>query len=317
MSEHLAHRCRLFSGQAHRTLACEIAAYLGIPLSPSETRRFSNDNLFVQLQDSVREKDVYIVQPLSPPANEHLLELLLMCDAARGASARRITAVIPYFSYARSDKKDEPRISISARLIADLLVTAGTNHVITMTLHSPQVHGFFSVPMDHLSDQPIFIEYLRQRDLSRAVLVAPDMGRAKQTSKLARQLGIPMAAVSKQRIDDARVQVDSMIGEVRGMDAIIYDDEVATAGTMEGTAQLLYARGARSITLVCAHGLFTGPAIQRLQNLELKEIITTNTVPIPEGKRLPNMTILSVAPAFGETIRRNVEGGSVQPLFSY
>ncbi|MGQ9517071.1 MAG: ribose-phosphate diphosphokinase [Anaerolineae bacterium] len=317
MSEHLANRCRLFSGQAHRALACELSAYLGIPLSPSETRRFSNDNLFVQLQDSVREKDVYIVQPLSPPANEHLLELLLMCDAARGASARRITAVIPYFSYARSDKKDEPRISIAARLIADLLVTAGVNHVIAMTLHSPQVHGFFSVPMDHLSDQPIFIEYLRQKDLSSAVLVAPDMGRAKQTSKLARQLGIPMAAVSKQRIDDARVHVDSMIGEVRGMDAIIYDDEVATAGTMEGTAQLLYARGARSITLVCAHGLFTGPAIQRLQNLDLKEIITTNTVPIPEEKRLPNMTILSVAPAFGETIRRNVEGGSVQPLFSY
>jgi len=317
MTEHLANRCRLFSGQAHRDLACEIAAYLGIPLSPSETRRFSNDNLFVQLQDSVRERDVYIVQPLSPPANEHLLELLLMCDAARGASARRITAVIPYFSYARSDKKDEPRISIAARLIADLLVTAGANHVITMTLHSPQVHGFFSVPMDHLSDQPIFIEYLRQKDLSRAVLVAPDMGRAKQTSKLARQLGVPMAAVSKQRIDDAHVQVDSLIGEVHGMDAIIYDDEIATAGTMVGTAQLLYERGARSITLVCAHGLFTGPAIQRLQNLDLKEIITTNTVPIPEEKRLPNMTILSVAPAFGETIRRNVEGGSVQPLFAY
>lgn len=317
MTEHLANRCRLFSGQAHRELACEIAAYLGIPLSPSETRRFSNDNLFVQLRDSVREKDVYIVQPLSPPANEHLLELLLMCDAARGASARRITAVIPYFSYARSDKKDEPRISIAARLIADLLVTAGANHVITMTLHSPQVHGFFSVPMDHLSDQPIFTEYLRQKDLSRAVLVAPDMGRAKQTSKLARQLGIPMAAVSKQRIDDAHVQVDSLIGEVHGMDAIIYDDEIATAGTMVSTAQLLYERGARSITLVCAHGLFTGPAIQRLQNLDLKEIITTNTVPIPEEKRLPNMTILSVAPAFGETIRRNVEGGSVQPFFSY
>lgn len=309
--------CRIFSGGAHPALAGEIAGYLGLALSPSSTQRFSNDNLFVQLQDSVRGKEVFIVQPLSPPTNENLVELLLMCDAARGASAKRVTAVIPYFSYARTDKKDVPRISIAGRLIADLLVTAGANHIITMTLHSPQVHGFFSVPTDHLTDRLVFAEYLQKRSLDGAVVVAPDMGQAKPASKLARLLGVPMAAVSKQRLTDSTVSAESMIGDVRGRDAIIYDDEVATGGTVVETARILRECGARTMTLVCAHGLFTGPAIPRLRELELDEIITTNSVPIPEEKKLPNMTILTVAPIFGETIRRNLEGESAQPLFSY
>jgi ribose-phosphate pyrophosphokinase len=315
--ERLNH-CRIFSGSAHPDLAREVCQYVGVPLSPSRTERFSNDNLYVQLEDSVREKDVYILQPLCPPANDNLVELLLMCDAARSASARRIIAVIPHFSYARSDKKDEPRISIAARLMADLLVTAGAGHVITMTLHSPQVHGFFSVPTDHLTDRYVFASFLEQRDLSHAVIVAPDLGHAKQASKLARLLNVPLAAVNKQRINDATVEAEEMIGTVAGRDAIIYDDEVATAGTVRETVKQLAARKARSMILVCAHGLFTGPAIDRLRALDcLTEIVTTDTVPIPAEKRLPNMTVLPVCAMFGEAIRRNLQGESVQPLFSY
>ena len=310
--------CRIFSGSAHPELAREICQYLGMPLSPSKTTRFLNDNIYVQLQESVREKHVFILQPLCPPANDNLVELLLMCDAARSASARRVTAVIPFFSYARSDKKDVPRISIAARLIADLLVTAGVNHVVTMTLHSPQVHGFFSVPTDHLADRYVFAHYLQQRDLSNTVLLAPDLGHAKTASKLARQLGLPLAAANKERIDDLTVVTSEIVGVVAGKDVIIYDDEVSTAGTVVETVRLLQKYGAHSATLVCAHGLFTGPAIERLRDLDfLGEIVTTNTVPIPTEKRLSNMTILSVGPVFGETIRRNVQGISVQSLFSY
>lgn len=311
-------QCRIFAGSAHPELANEICAYLGISLSPSQTLCFLNDNLHVQLLDSVRGKDVFIVQPLCPPANNNLVELLLMCDAARGASARSVTAVIPYFSYARSDKKDEPHISIAARLVADLLVTAGATHVITMTLHSPQVHGFFSVPTDHLTDRYIFAHYLQRRDLHRAVIVSPDLGHVKQASKLARLLGLPIAAVNKERIDDKTVEAHEIIGPVQGRDAIIYDDEVATGGTVVEIAGQLRQRGATSITLVCTHGLFVGPAIERLKELDcLSEIITTNTVPIPPEKRLPHMTILSVGTIFGEAIARNLQGASIQSLFSY
>ena len=310
--------CRIFSGSAHPELTREICDYLGIPLSPSKTRKFSNDNIYVQLQESVREKCVFIVQPICPPANDNLVELLLMCDAARSASALRVTAVIPYLSYARSDKKDEPRISIAARLVADLLATAGADHIVTMTLHSPQVHGFFSVPTDHLADRYVFAQYLMKRDLSNTVVVAPDLGHAKPTSALARQLKLPMAAAEKQRIDDEHVTISRIIGSVRGKDVIVYDDEVVTAGTMVETARLLRKRGARAMTLVCTHGLFTGPALDRLKGIEnLTEIVTTNTVPIPPEKRLPNMTILPVGPVFGEAIRRNLQGESIQPLFSY
>lgn len=318
MTEHLANRCRLFSGQAHRELACEIAAYLGIPLSPSETRRFSNDNLFVQLRDSVREKDVYIVQPLSPPANEHLLELLLMCDAARGASARRITAVIPYFSYARSDKKDEPRISIAARLVADLLATAGASHVLTMALHSPQVHGFFSVPTDHLSSLTIFADYFRGKDLSDMVVVSPDIGHAKRARDLARSLGLHMVAANKQRVEDERVEVMEIIGEVKTRRAIIFDDEIATGGTVIETIKALKARGVERFFVAATHGVFCGPARERFAALpEVEEIVLTNTVSMPPERKLPNMVILSAAPILAEAIRRNLLGESLQPLFAY
>jgi len=304
---------RIFSGRSHPDLAREICTRLGVPLSPSKTRRFRNDNLFVQLQASVREKEVFIIQSLSPPVSDHILELLLLLDAARSASARRITAVIPYFSYARSDKKDEPRISIAARLIADLLATAGASHVLTMALHSPQVHGFFSVPTDHLSSLTIFADYFRGKDLSDTVVVAPDIGHAKRARDLARTLGLHMVAANKQR-----VEVMEIIGEVRTKRAIIFDDEIATGGTVMETIKALKARGVERFSVAATHGVFCGPARERFAALpEVEEIVLTNTVYMPPERRLPNMVVLSAAPILAEAIRRNLLGESLQPLFAY
>ncbi len=309
---------RVFSGSAHPALAEEICEHIRVPLLPSITRRFSNDNLYVHLGVSVREKRVFIIQPLTPPVSDHLLELLMMVDAARHASARRIHAVIPYFSYARSDKKDEPRISITARLIADLLVTAGASHVITMTLHSPQVHGFFSIPVDHLTAQSVFIKHFKKQDLSNTVVVSPDIGHAKRAAKLARALGVPLAAANKERLADDEVAIDALIGDVKGKDVIIHDDEIATAGSVVKVIELLKRQRVGRITVACTHGVFCGPAIERLRNIpEISEIVTTNTVPIPPEKRLPNMTILSVAQIFGDAMRCNTLGRSVGKLFAF
>lgn len=309
---------RIFSGSAHRELAQEICDHLGVPLLPSVTSRFSNDNLYVHLGVSVRQKRVFIIQPLSSPASDHLLELLMLVDTARHASARDIHAVIPYFSYARSDKKDEPRISIAARLIADLLRTAGASHVITMTLHSPQVHGFFPMPVDHLTAQSVFINHFKQRDLSNTVVVSPDIGHAKRAAKLARALNVSLAAANKQRIADDRVTIDALIGDVRGRDVIIDDDEIATAGSVVELIEHLRCEDVGRITVACTHGVFSGPAIERLRGIpEIDEIVTTNTVPLGPEKRLPNMTVLSVASIFGDAIRCNTLGRSVGKLFAF
>jgi ribose-phosphate pyrophosphokinase len=309
---------RVFSGSAHKELAQEICDFCDVPLLPSVTRHFSNDCLYVHLGVSVREKEVFIIQPLAPPVNDHLVELLMMVDTARHASARRIHAVIPYFAYARSDKKDEPRISITGRLAADMLNTAGASHVITMTLHSPQVHGFFVTPVDHLTSQSVFINHFRKQDLSNTVVVSPDIGHAKRAAKLARALGVPLAAANKERLSDEDVSVSAIIGEVRGKDVIIHDDEVATAGTLVKVIELLLDQGIGCLTVACTHGLFCGPAIERLRAIpEITEIVTTNTVPVPEEKRLPNMTVLSVASIFGEAIRCNMLGRSVGQLFAF
>jgi ribose-phosphate pyrophosphokinase len=308
----------VFSGSAHPALAAEIALYLGTELCRCRTVRFSNDNLYVQLLESVREREVFIVQPLSYPVHEHLMELLLLLDAARSTSARKINAVIPYYSYARSDKKDEARISIAGRLVADLLVTAGAQHVITMTLHSPQVHGFFSVPMDHLSAMGTLVQHFQQRDLSDTCVVTPDIGNAKRAAQLARALGLPMIAGNKERVADDRVEMHGLIGDVTAGRAIVTDDEIANAGTMIAVIEELRHRGVREFYLACTHGLFTGSALERLAAIpEIREIVTTNTVPLPPEKRLPTMTVLSVAPVFGEAIRRNTAGETVAPLFAY
>ena len=306
----------VFSGSAHRDLAAAICRRLKIGLSPSSTATFSNNCLGVQLDANCREADVFIIQPLVPPVQEHLMELLLMLDAARGASAARLTAVMPHYAYARSDKKDAPRISIAARLVADLLATSGANRVLTMTLHSAQVHGFFSVPVDHMNALKVLARHFRGRNLKGTVVVSPDLGNAKEASHFARMLKLGVAAGSKQRLGDDRVVIDAIVGDVDGRNVIVLDDEIANGGTVVEVLENLRARGVKRITVACTHGLFTGPAIERLRALtDIDEIVTTDTVPIAPAKRLPNMTVLSVAPLLAEAIRRIHVGKSVSGLF--
>src|SRR5690242_2876344 len=307
----------IFSGTAHLELAIEVCKCLGVPLCPITIRHFSNDCLYVQMNANCRESDVFLIQPLVPPVQEHLVELLFMLDAARGASAARTTAVIPYYSYARSDKKDMPRISIAARLVADLLVTAGANRVLTMTLHAAQVHGFFSVPTDHLNALNVLANHFRGRDLTNTVVVAPDLGNAKSASHFARLLRLPVAAGSKQRLSDEKVVIEAIVGDVDGKNAIVIDDEIANGGTMIEMIERLREHNVGHISVACTHGLFTGRAIEHLSaQPDIVEIVTTNTVPIAPEKRLPNMTVLSVAPLIAETIRRIHNGESVSSLFA-
>ncbi|OYN84699.1 ribose-phosphate diphosphokinase [Parenemella sanctibonifatiensis] len=312
----MANDITVFSGSAHREFAEEMCQILGVDLSPSDTTRFSNDCLQVQLQANCRRRDVYIVQPLVPPAQENLFELLMMLDAARGASAAHITAVIPHFSYARSDKKDAPRISIGGRLVADMLHTAGATRVVTMALHSEQVHGFFSMPVDHLSAVWELARQFEDQDLSNAVVVSPDFGNAKVANQFARLLGVPVAAGSKRRLADDRVVIDTIVGDVTGKDVIVLDDEIATAGSMVELIIKVREIGVNSIAVVCTHGLFTGKAIERLGSLDgVDRILTTNTVPLAAEKRLPNMEVCTVAPLFAEAVRRINCGESVSSLF--
>ncbi len=307
----------VFSGSAHPEFAAEMCQILGVQLSPSRTTRFSNDCLQVQLRANCRQRDVFIVQPLVPPVQENLVELCLMLDAARGASAAHITAVIPHYAYARSDKKDAPRISIGARLVADMIATAGATRVVTMALHAPQVHGFFSVPVDHLNAIAELADHFKQTDLTDTVVVSPDLGNAKVATELARRLGLPVAAGSKRRLADDRVVIDNIVGDVAGKQVIVFDDEIATAGSIIELMRKLRSVGARGISLACTHGLFTGPAIERLRaEPDVAEIVITNTVPLPAEKRLPNMTTRSVAPLFAEAVRRINCGESVSSLFS-
>ena len=306
----------IFSGSAHPQLAEEIGAHLDTQVHPATISRFSNDCLQVQLNANCREGDIFIVQPLCPPVQDHLMELLLMLDAARGASAGRITAVMPHYAYARSDKKDAPRISIGGRLVANLLATAGADRVLTMTLHAPQVHGFFSVPVDHLNALGVLAGHFQGYDLTNTVVVSPDLGNAKSATQFARLLGVPVAAGSKQRLADDRVVIDTIVGDVVGKDAIVMDDEIANGGTVIEILQRLRERRVGRITLCCTHGLFTGPAIERLHaQPDIAEIVTTNTVPLAPEKQLPNLHILSIAPLLAEAIRRIHNGASVSSLF--
>ena len=306
----------VFSGSAHTELAKAICQRLKVSLSPASITTFSNNCLGVQLEANCRQADVFIVQPLVPPVQEHLMELLLMLDAARGASAARITAVIPHYAYARSDKKDAPRISIAARLVADLLATSGANRVLTMTLHSAQVHGFFSVPVDHMNALKVLAGHFRRRSLTNTIVVSPDLGNVKEAAHFARMLKLPVAAGSKQRLSDDRVVIDAIVGPVDGKNVIVIDDEIANGGTIVEVLQKLRERHVRRIVVACTHGLFTGQAIARLgSQSDLDEIVTTDTVPIPSVKRLPNMKVLSVAPLLAEAIRRIHVGESVSGLF--
>ncbi|MDO8325214.1 MAG: ribose-phosphate pyrophosphokinase [Phenylobacterium sp.] len=307
----------IFSGSAHPDLAREICRHLEVPLSPSRLTRFANDCLEVQLEANCRERDVFLIQPIVAPVQEHLMELLLMLDAARGASAARITAVLPHYAYARSDKKDAPRISIGGKLVADLLATAGAQRVLTMTLHSPQVHGFFSMPVDHLHALQELARHFAAEDHSNTVVVSPDLGNAKEAAAFARLLGAGVAAAAKQRFSGDRVEISAIIGEVSGRDVIVLDDEIAKGTTVIELIAHLRRENVRSIRVACTHGLFANDAARRiLAEPGVEELITTNTAPISEKDRASGLKVLSVAPALAEAIRRIHNGESVSALFA-
>jgi len=278
----------VFGGSAHPALTAEICSYLTVPQRPVLLKRFANDCLEIQLQSNCRERDVFLIQPLVRPVQERLVELLLMADAARGASAARVTAVIPHYAYGRSDKKDAPRISIGGRLIADLLVTAGVNRVLTLNLHSPQVHGFFSVPVDHLHALRELAGHFRERDLSRAVVVSPDLGYAKSAA---------------------------IIGDVAGRDVIVLDDEISRGTTVFELLDRLREERARSVAVACTHGLFADNSLDKLAAADVTEIVCTNTAPLDTDH--PKLTVLSVAPALAEAIKRIHNGESVSSLFDH
>ena len=311
---------RFFSGSSNPQLAGDIAKRLGVPLEETRISRFSNDNLYVQLGASVRYRKVFIVQSLSQPVNDHLVELLMMLDIARSAAAAEAHAIIPYYSFARSDKKDAPRISITARLVADLLKTAGATHVMTMMLHSPQVHGFFGLPTDPLSSRRVFHEYLSDRDLNDTIIVSPDMGQAKSAARFAHNLGLPVAAGNKERVSDTEVRISGLVGnQVRGhKKALVYDDEIATGGSILELSRLLVDEGVQDILVVCTHGVFTRGGLDRLAAVpQISEIVTTNTVYTPPEQRHPKLTVLSVAAAFAGAIEHNFHRESLGDLFVY
>jgi ribose-phosphate pyrophosphokinase len=309
-------RLCIFTGNANAALANEICTYLGIELSPLEISRFSNDNLFVQVLTNVRERDVFVVQSFTQPVGDHIMELFIIMDALRSASAKRITAVIPYFSYARSDKKDAPRISITARLMADLIKAAGADRVLTMDLHSDSVHGFFSMPVDHLTAIPLIADHIKASiDLSQTVAVATDAGGAKRVGKFAAHLNVPMAIIDKRRVGDTEVEQGLVVGDVKGKDAIIFDDEIATGGTLKATAGTLAQAGVRRMVMGATHGVLCGQAPANLVASGVDGFVITNTVHVDATKRLDHLTIISVAPLMAEAIKRIHTGESIGELF--
>jgi len=308
---------QLFSGSASQELAQEIGDYLGLPLESYDLIEFPNENLFVRLHSSVRGQDVYIVQSMNPPVHRNIMELLITVDCLKRDSAGRITAVFPYMAYARSDKKDQPRVPISARLVADMIETAGTNRYITIDLHAGQIQGFFSIPGDVLTAFHILSDYFLEKKLEDAVVATADLGFAKKGRNFAAKLGVPLAFVEKRRqVENLRARATTVIGDVNGKDVILVDDEVLTAGSMSEAVQIVKDHGARDVYLSFTHPLLVQSAAEDLAKLPIKEIVTTNTVLIPSEKRLPNMTILSVATLLGEVILRAHEGRSVGELFN-
>jgi len=307
---------KVFSAGANNALTEEICDRIGIPLSQLDISRFSNDNLSVQVKESVREKDVFVVQSLTQPASDNIMALMLTLDALRSASARRITAVIPYYSYARSDKKDAPRISIAGRLIADLLKTAGADRVLTMDLHADSVHGFFSMPVDHLTAIPTICDYFACRlDLSQLVAVATDAGGAKRVGRFANRLDIPMAFIDKRRISDSDVEQGLVVGKVEGKDAIVFDDEISTGSTLVTTVRTLKKVGVEKIYVGATHPVLCGNAVANLKTADVTEIVVSNTVHISEDKLFPKLKVLSMASLFSQAILRIHTGESVSVLF--
>lgn len=307
---------KIFTGNAHPRLAEEIADYIGVPLGKSKVDRFSDGEISLTISESVRGCDAFIIQPTSYPVNDHLMELLIMVDALRRASARRITAVIPYYGYARQERKSRARDPISAKLVANLIVAAGARRVMAMDLHAAAIQGFFDIPLDHLMGMPILGDYYKAKGLSDVVLVSPDLGGVARTRDLAEYLGAEIAILEKRRPSPNVAKIMNLIGDVNGKTVIMTDDLIDTAGTITLGAEALMNRGAKEVYACCTHAVLSGPAIERIQSSCLKEVVVTNTIPLPEEKQIDKIKVLSVAPLLGEAIIRVHEDRSVSELFS-
>ena len=306
----------IFSGRAHQQLAREICERLHIQLGQATIFEFSNENIFVKIEENVRGKDVFVIQPFSTPVNTSILELLIMIDALKRASAKRITAVIPYYAYGRSDKKDQPRVPITARLLADCLSVAGANRVLTMDLHAGQIQGFFNIPVDELTAQNILARYFFAKELTDITVVATDTGFAKSARNFAEQLNAPLAIIEKRRLGNRGVtQSLGLIGSVEGRDAVVVDDEIDTGGSMINAAQLVKERGARDVYLCATHGVLSDDAVPRINNSLAKQLIISNTLPLPPAKQSAKIVQLSVAELFAGAIERIHESRSVSELF--
>ncbi len=309
---------KVFTGNAHPMLAQAICEYLGISLGKAEVFEFTNENIFVRVLENVRERDVFVIQPLSTPVNKNLVELLIMIDAFKRASAGRITAVIPYYAYGRTDKKDQPRVPITARLIADLLTTAGANRLLTIDLHAAQIQGFFNIPVDELTALFILSDYWKEKEkaLDNLVVVATDIGISAHARDMAAKLNAPLAIIEKRRIGNIdATETLNIIGEVEGMRALTIDDEIDTAGSLIGVVNTLLEHGATEVYACCTHPIFSGPAIERIAKSPLKEVVVTDTIPVDKKKRLDKITVLPIAPLLGEAIRRIHTGLSIGAMF--
>lgn len=310
----MAYDLKLFCGSSNQPLAQEIADYLDLPLGDVEIRKFSDGEIFVKYGENIRGADVFIVQSTSSPES-NLIELFLMLDAAKKASAKRVTAVVPYYGYSRQDRKDQPRVSISAKLMADLISRSGAMRVLTMDLHAAQIQGFFDVPVDHLYSSITFTNYFKDLDIEDLVVVAPDVGSLRMARAYAKRLDAGLALIDKRRPEANSVEVMNVIGEVEGMNVLLRDDMVDTAGTLCEAAKALRDQGAKEILAACTHGILSGPAVERLKASEIERLIVTNTIDIPAEKRFPGLEIVSVGHIFGEAIRRTHDEESISTLF--
>ncbi|MEA3253665.1 MAG: ribose-phosphate pyrophosphokinase [Chloroflexota bacterium] len=307
---------KVFTGNAHPALAKSVCSYLGIPVGKAEVFEFSNENIFVRILENVRQRDVFIIQPICSPVNKNLVELLVMLDAFKRASAGRITAVIPYYGYGRTDKKDQPRVPITARLVADLLTTAGADRLLTVDLHAPQIQGFFTIPVDELTALSILSQYFNKKALADLVVVATDIGISKRARDMAAKLGASLAIIEKRRLGNGdAAEAINVIGEVQGMCALTVDDEIDTAGSLTGVVNTLLEHGAREVYACCTHPVFSGSAIKRIAACPVKEVVVTDTIPVNGDKKLDKITVLSMASLLGEAIHRIHTGLSIGAMF--
>jgi len=307
---------KVFTGNAHPTLAQQVAEYLGIPLGKCEVFEFSNENTFVRILENVRQRDTFVIQPICSPVDRSLVELLIMLDALKRASAGRITAVIPYFGYSRTDKKDQPRVPITARLVADLLTVAGAGRLLTVDLHAAQIQGFFNIPVDELTAEFLLSDYFKEKKLKDLVVVATDIGITKRARDVAARLNAPLAIVEKRRLgNNDKTDTLNVIGDVEGKVALTVDDEIDTAGSLVGVIEALEKRGVREAFSCCTHPIFSGKAIQRIASCPVKEVVVTDTVPVSGDKKLDKITVLPIAPLLGEAIHRIHTGLSIGAMF--